>query len=76
MGLNGTDINELHISVHTVSVTSPYVLQIGVIASGRTEDYVSHISDSLTHDFYTCKFFNLPFLDARSTILKHLKNTS
>ena len=46
--VDGTHINELHISVHTVPVTS-YVLQLGAIASGRTEDYVSHISDSLTH---------------------------
>ena len=35
------DINDLHISVHTVPVTS-YVLQLGAIASGQTEDYVSH----------------------------------
>ena len=52
--VDGTHINELHISVHTVPVTS-YVLQLGAIASGRTEDYVSHISDSLTHDFHICK---------------------
>ena len=38
------DINDLHISVHTVPVTL-YVLQLGAIASGQTEDYVSHISD-------------------------------
>ena len=35
------DINDLHISVHTVPVTL-YVLQLGAIASGQTEDYVSH----------------------------------
>ena len=40
--VDGTHINELHISVHTVPVTS-YVLQLGAIASGRTEDYVSHM---------------------------------
>ena len=73
--VDGTHINELHISVHTVPVTS-YVLQLGAIASGRTEDYVSHISDSLTHMISIfAKFKNLPFLDVRSTILKHLKNT-
>ena len=37
------DISDLHISVHTVPVTS-YVLQLGAIASGQTEDYVSHIA--------------------------------
>ena len=35
------DINDLHISVHTMPVTS-YVMQLGAIASGQTEDYVSH----------------------------------
>ena len=75
MGLNNTHINELHISVHTVPVTS-YVLQLGAIASGRTEDYVSHISDSLTHMISIfSKLKNLPFLDVRLTILRHLKNT-
>ena len=46
--VDGTHINELHNSVYTVPVTS-YVLQLGAIASSQTEDYVSHISDSLTH---------------------------
>ena len=73
--VDGTHINELHISVHTVPLTS-YVLQLGAIASGRTEDYVSHISVSLTHMIFVfAKFKNLPFLDVRSTVLKHLKNT-
>ena len=31
--VDGTHINELHISVHTVPVTS-YVLQLGALASG------------------------------------------
>ena len=34
------DINDLHISVHTAL----YVLQLGAIASGQTENYVSHQS--------------------------------
>ena len=73
--VDGTHINELHISVHTVPVTS-YVLQLGAIASGRTEDYVSHISDSLNHMIAIyAKFKNLKFSDVRSTILKHFKNT-
>ena len=40
--VDGTHINELHISVHTVPLTS-YVLKLGAIASGQTEDYVSHM---------------------------------
>ena len=46
--VDGTHNNELRISVHTVPVTS-YVLKLGAIASGLTEDYVFFLNDSLTH---------------------------
>ena len=45
--VNGENINQIHISVSTVPPKS-YVLSLRSIAGGTTEDYVSHICDSIS----------------------------
>ena len=40
--MEGHHINEVHISIATVPPTS-YVLQLGALAGGTTDNYASHI---------------------------------
>ena len=73
--INGKHISEIHISVPTVPPKS-YVLSLRSIAGGTTEDYVSHICDSINSIITTyATYHRVDYLLAKSSIIKHLKNT-
>ena len=73
--INGEHINEIHISIPTVPPKS-YVLSLRSIAGGTIEDYVSHICDSLTLQLLQyATYHRVDYLLAKSSIIKHLKNT-
>ena len=70
--INGEHINEIHISLSTVPPTS-YVLSLRSIAGGTTEDYVSHICDTINTIISTyAKYHRVDYLHAKSSIIKHL----
>ena len=73
--INGEHINEVHISVSLVPPKS-YVLSLRSLAGGTTEDYMSHICDSINSIIATyAAYHGVDYLHAKSRIIKHLKNT-
>ena len=70
--VNGDHINEIHNSVAT-SPPKSYVLSLKPIAGGTTDDYTSHICESI-HNIYAT-FHSLEYVYTKTTILKNLKNT-
>ena len=73
--IKGEHINEIHISVSTVPPKS-YVLSLRSIAGGTTKDFVFHICDSINSIITTYATYNrVDYLLAKSSIIKHLKNT-
>ena len=73
--INGEHINEVHISVSIVPPKS-YVLSLRSLSGGTTEDYMSHICDSINSIITTyAAYHGVDYLHAKSRIIKHLKNT-
>ena len=73
--VNGDHINEINISVAT-SPPKSYVLSLKTIAGGTTDDYTSHICESI-HNIVTtyATFHSFEYVYTKTTILKNLKNT-
>ena len=73
--VEGHHINEVHISIATVPPTS-YVLQLGTLAVGTTDNYASHIQAcfSVIVSSYA-EYHKLDPIQTKSTIIHHLKST-
>ena len=73
--VEGHHINEIHISIATVPPTS-YVLQLGTLAGGITDDYASHIQTCFNAIVSSnAEYHKLDPIQTKSTIIHHLKNT-
>ena len=75
--VNGDHINEIHVSVAT-SPPKSYVLCLKTIAGGTTDDYTSHICESIHNNYIVttyATFHSLEYVYTKTTILKNLKNT-
>ena len=74
--MEGHHINEVHISIATVPPTS-YVLQLGTLAGGTTDDYASHIQTCFNVIVSSyAEYHKLDPIQTKSTTtIHHLKNT-
>ena len=75
--VNGNHINEIHISVAT-SPPKSYVLSLKTIAGGTTDDYMSHICESIHNIVTTYATFHsldIDYVHTKTTIVNNLKNT-
>lgn len=70
--VEGHHINEVHISIATVPPTS-YVLPLGTLAGGTTDDYASHIQACITGIVRSYAEYHKPDpVQTKSTIIHHL----
>ena len=77
MGLTSVDghhINEIHVNIPADPPVS-YVLQLGLLPGGTTEDYSVHIMDCINDvALIYADFRILDLMHVKCTIIKHLKN--
>ena len=72
--VDGQHINEIHISIPNDPPIS-YVLQLGLLPGGTTENYSVHIMDCINDVAATyADYKNLDLMHVKCTIIKFLKN--